>query len=140
MHVGLLLQMAADGMGDRIALGSRTDGITMAQMATQARRAGTILSGMPGARVALVDLNSEAVPIALFGSALAGKPFVPINYRLSDEQLRDLVRLTAPATVIVGEGVVDRLGPIPGIETHRAQGIPGTDDRSGGGGSRSLRG
>ena len=116
MHVGLLLQMAADGMGDRIALGSRTDGITMAQMATQARRAGTILSGMPGARVALVDLNSEAVPIALFGSALAGKPFVPINYRLSDEQLRDLVRLTAPATVIVGEGVVDRLGPIPGIE------------------------
>ena len=117
MHVGLLLQMAADGMGDRIALGSRADGITMAQMATQARRAGTILSGMPGARVALVDLNSEAVPIyALFGSALAGKPFVPINYRLSDEQLRDLVRLTAPATVIVGEGVVDRLGPIPGIE------------------------
>ncbi len=116
MHVGLLLQMAADGMGDRIALGSHTDGITVAQMASQARRAGTILSGMPGVRVALVDLNSEAVPIALFGSALAGKPFVPINYRLSDEQLRDLVRRTAPATVIAGEGVVDRLGPIPGID------------------------
>ena len=48
--------------------------------------------------------------------ALAGKPFVPINYRLTDEQLRDLVRRTAPATVITGEGVADRLGPIPGIE------------------------
>ena len=64
----------------------------------------------------MVDLNSEAVPIALFGAALAGKPFVPINYRLTDEQLRDLVGRTAPATVIIGEGVADRLGPIPGIE------------------------
>jgi len=116
MHVGMLLQMAADGMGDRIALGSLSDGTTMAELATRSRRAGTLLAGMPGERVALVDVNSEAVPIALFGAALAGKPFVPINYRLTDEQLRDLVRRTAPATLISGEGVADRLGSIPGIE------------------------
>ncbi len=116
MHVGMLLQMAADGMGDRIALGSRSGGTSMAELATRARRAGTVLAGMPGERVAMVDLNSEAVPIALFGATLAGKPFVPINYRLTDEQLRDLLHRTAPATVIAGEGVADRLGPIPGIE------------------------
>jgi len=116
MHIGMLLQMAADGMGDRVTLGSLSDGTTMAELATRARRAGTVLAGMPGERVALVDLNSEAVPIALFGAALAGKPFVPINYRLTDEQLRDLVERTAPATVITGEGVADRLGPIQGIE------------------------
>ncbi|MGO9029929.1 MAG: class I adenylate-forming enzyme family protein [Acidimicrobiales bacterium] len=116
MHVGMLLQMAADGMGDRVALGRVSDGITMAELATRARRAGTVLAGMPGERVAMVDLNSEAVPIALFGATLAGKPFVPINYRLTDEQLRDLVRRTAPATVITGEGVAERLGRIPGIE------------------------
>ncbi|MGO8870727.1 MAG: class I adenylate-forming enzyme family protein [Acidimicrobiales bacterium] len=116
MHVGLLLQMAADGMGERIALGPRSNGVTMAEMASRARRAGTVLSDTPGERVALVDLNSEAVPIALFGATLAGKPFVPINYRLTDEQLRDLVRRTAPATVITGDGVADRLGAIPGIE------------------------
>ncbi len=116
MHVGMLLQMAADGMGDRIALGSLSDGTTMAELATRARRAGTVLAAMPGERVALVDVNSDAVPIALFGAALAGKPFVPINYRLTDEQLGDLVRRTAPATVITGEGVADRLGSIPGIE------------------------
>jgi acyl-CoA synthetase (AMP-forming)/AMP-acid ligase II len=116
MHIGMLLQMAADGMGDRIAIGSLSDGTTMAELATRARRAGTVLADMPGERVALIDLNSEAVPIALFGASLAGKPFVPINYRLSDEQLRDLVTRTAPATVIVGEGVADRLGQIPGIE------------------------
>ena len=116
MHIGMLLQMAADGMGERIALGTLSDGTTMADLAARARRAGTILAGMPGDRVALVDLNSEAVPIALFGAALAGKPFVPINYRLTDEQLRDLVRRTAPVTVIVGDGVAERLGRIPGVE------------------------
>ncbi len=116
MHVGMLLQMAADGMGERVALGSRTDGTTVAELAARARRAGTILADMPGERVALIDLNSEAVPIALFGAALAGKPFVPINYRLTDEQLRDLVARTAPATVITGEGVADRLGTIPGVD------------------------
>jgi acyl-CoA synthetase (AMP-forming)/AMP-acid ligase II len=85
-------------------------------MASRARRAGTLLADAPGERVALVDLNSEAVPIALFGATLAGKPFIPINYRLTDEQLRDQVLRTAPATVITGEGVAERLGVIPGIE------------------------
>jgi len=116
MHIGMLLQMAADGMGERIALGSRSGGTTVAELAARARRAGTVLAAMPSERVALVDLNSEAVPIALFGAALAGKPFVPLNYRLTDEQLCDLVRRTAPVTVITGEGVADRLGTIPGVE------------------------
>lgn len=116
MHLGMLLQMAADGMGDRVAYGSRPGGVTFEELAARARRAGAALASRPGERIALVDLNSEAVPIALFGAALAGKPFVPINYRLTDEQLRDLVRRTAPATVIVGAGVAERLGPVEGVE------------------------
>ena len=116
MHVGMLLQMAADGMGERIALGSRSGGITMAELAERSRRAGTVFAGHAGERVAMVDLNSDAVPIALFGAALAGKPFVPISYRLTDDALRDLLRRTAPATVIVGEGIAERLGPVEGIE------------------------
>jgi acyl-CoA synthetase (AMP-forming)/AMP-acid ligase II len=117
MHLGMLLQMAADGMGERVALGSRTGGIAMADLALRARRAGTLFAQSPGARVALIDLNSEAVPIALFGASLAGKPFVPINYRSPDAQLRDLVACTAPALVIVGEGIAERLGPMEGITT-----------------------
>src|SRR5439155_518432 len=83
---------------------------------SRARRAGAALAACHGERVAFVDVNSEALPIALFGAALANKPFVPINYRLTDEQLRDLVRRTAPATVVVGEGIADRLGALDGIE------------------------
>src|SRR5215207_4993832 len=116
MHLTLLLQMAADGAGDRIAIGSTADGITMTGLADRARRAGTVFAQRPGERVVLVDLNSAAVPIALFGAGLAGKPFVPINYRLTDEQLRDLVVRTAPAIVVVGDGIAERLGPIEGID------------------------
>jgi acyl-CoA synthetase (AMP-forming)/AMP-acid ligase II len=116
VHLGMLLQMAADGMADRVAIGSRADGTTMAEVATRAQRVGAALAGRPGDRVVLVDLNSEAVPLALFGAALAGKPFVPVNYRLADDQLGAILRRTAPATVIVGEGVVDRIGAIDGLE------------------------
>ena len=131
MHLGMLLQMAADGMGDRVAIGSRIGGTTMAELAVRARRAGTLFASGPGTRVALVDLNSECVPIALFGASLAGKAFVPINYRLTDEQLQELVRRSAPATVIVGPGVVDRLGPIEGISLiTREELLARVDDES----------
>jgi acyl-CoA synthetase (AMP-forming)/AMP-acid ligase II len=113
----MLLQMAADGMGDRVALGSRPGGLTFGELAERAGRVGTYLAARSSERVAMVDLNSEAVPLTLFGSALAGKPFVPINYRLADDQLRAIVERTAPATVIVGAGVAERLGHIDGIET-----------------------
>jgi acyl-CoA synthetase (AMP-forming)/AMP-acid ligase II len=112
----MLLQMAADGAPDRVAFGPRHGGVTMAELSARARRAGTLFAERPGERVAVVDLNSEAIPIALFGAALAGKPFVPINYRLADEQLRAIVARTAPALVIAGAGVADRLGSIQGIE------------------------
>jgi fatty-acyl-CoA synthase len=113
----MLLQMAADGLGDRVALGSRDRGVTMAGLAERAARVGAFLANRPGERVAMVDLNSDAVPVTLFGAALAGKPFVPINYRLTDDQLRAIVARTAPCTVIVGDGVAERLGPVDGVET-----------------------
>ena len=116
MHLAMLLEMAADGMGDRILLGTASDGLTAADLATRARRLGAQLGRMPGERVGLVDLNSEAVPLLLFGAALAGKPFVPINYRLTDEQLRAIVARTAPATIVVGDGIAERVGAIEGIE------------------------
>jgi acyl-CoA synthetase (AMP-forming)/AMP-acid ligase II len=88
----------------------------MAELAERANRCGALFAARPGERVALVDLNTEAVPIVLFGAAVAGKPFVPINYRLGDEQLRAIVARTAPATVVVGDGVAERIGDIEGIE------------------------
>ncbi len=54
--------------------------------------------------------------IALFGSVLACNPFVPINYRLTDEQLRALRARTAPAILVVGDGMAEGIRPIDGID------------------------
>ena len=112
----MLLQMSADGMPDRVAFGSRADPMTMAEASERARRIADYLQGQSGERVGLIDLNSPAIPLTLFGAALAGKPFVPLNYRLTDDQLQALVRRIAPAVVVVGDGMAERLGDIEGID------------------------
>ena len=115
MHVGMLLQIAVEGLEDRLAIGRSGDGLTARMLGARVERAAHFLAEQPGERVVLVDVNSAAVPIALFASAVAGKPYMPINYRLSNEQLRALVRRAAPAIVIAGDGVAERLGALDGI-------------------------
>ena len=131
MHVGMILEMAADSLGDRVALGSLDGGLTFAALGQRARRAGTLLGAAPGDHVVLVDENSLAVPIALFGAAIAGKPFVPVSYRLADDRLRAIVERTTPAFVIAGEGVAERLEGIDGIEiTSREAFLASCEDES----------
>ena len=131
MHVGMVLEMASDSLGDRVAIGPVDGGLTFAELGHRARRAGTWLAGQPGDRVVLIDENSPAVPIALFGSAIAGKPFVPVNYRLADDRLRAIVERAAPATVIAGTGVAARLEGVSGLEMiERADFLATVEDES----------
>jgi len=115
VNLTLLLEMAAEAMPDRLALGSRVGGMTMGEVSVAARRVGAFLAEQGGDRIGMVDLNSPAVPLTLYGAALAGKPFVPMNYRLMDDQLQALVARTAPATVVVGDGMAERIGPLEGV-------------------------
>ena len=116
MHLSMLLDMAADGFGDRTAFGSSGRGLTYAGLREQAGRAAAWISARDVERVGLVDLNSSAVPILLYGAALAGRPFAPLNYRLADDQLRALVARLAPAVVVVDDPVRERVGTVPGVE------------------------
>lgn len=60
----------------------------------------------PGQKVAYLAENHAAMPAALFGAALAGVPFVPINYRLSKDQISALMTRVAPAILITETGDV----------------------------------
>jgi acyl-CoA synthetase (AMP-forming)/AMP-acid ligase II len=119
----MLLEMVGDGLAERVAIGSRSGGWTFAELAVRAKRAASWLRDAPGGRIVLIDLNSEAIPLCLFGGALAGKPFVPVNYRLTDDQLRAIVARTAPATVIAGDGIAERIAGIEGIEIRTRQSL-----------------
>jgi acyl-CoA synthetase (AMP-forming)/AMP-acid ligase II len=116
MNVMLLLEMAAQAMGDRVAVGDSTDGLTNEQLFDRAGRAANWLRGTSAERVLFTDVASPALPVALAGSSWAGLPFVPLNYRLADDRLRLMIERQAPAVLICGAGTENRFAAIEGIE------------------------
>jgi acyl-CoA synthetase (AMP-forming)/AMP-acid ligase II len=113
VNVGLLLEMAADGGADRTAVGSHVDGLTYATLLERARSLAGALRSRGYERLGLVALNSDVLPLSLFGAGLAGIPFAPLNYRLPAEQLRALAARLAPGLVVADP---DRVADLQGIE------------------------
>jgi len=116
MNVAMLLDMVAQGAPDRLAVGGRSGGLTYAVLHARARAFALWLHERGIERLGLVDLNSECVPVLLYGAAMAGIPFAPVNYRLPDEPLRAVVARLAPALVVVGPDIAHRIGAVDGIE------------------------
>ncbi len=113
MNLMMLLEMAAGGFGDRTALGSRDgSGLTYQQLFDAAGSAAAQFRSGGAERVALIDVSSPALPVALFGAAWAGAPFVPLNYRLTAEELRSLAGQITPAVAVVNEETSAVVGDI----------------------------
>lgn len=94
MNLSMLLEMAAGAAGDREAVRSGDEAFTYADLHARAGAVGRALRDAQVENLALLSLNSPMVPVLLFGAASAGVPFVPLNYRLTDDQLQDaLARL-----------------------------------------------
>ena len=111
MNIALFLEMTADAAPDRIALVCDGARWTYADLLAGARGAAALIRQSEVAHVALLDESSEAAVMALFGAALAGVPYVPLNYRLADADLGALLARISPA-LIVGDGArVQRLCP-----------------------------
>ena len=106
----MLLEMAAEGDPERIVLGSHDGGISAAELLERSRRAAVYFEKSGTEVVGYFGLNSDVLPVALFGAALAGVPFSPINYRAPDEQLRGILRRVAGGLMIADDDEVERLG------------------------------
>jgi len=100
MNLAMLLEMAAEAFGERIAVGAEQTHYTYGQLWRAAQTAAQTFSASGCAYVALLDTNSVAAPIAIFGAALAGIPYVPLNYRLTKTELDELLTRIAPAYLI----------------------------------------
>jgi acyl-CoA synthetase (AMP-forming)/AMP-acid ligase II len=103
MNLLLLLDMVAAGRGDEVAVQAGDDRLTAAELLAAAWAGARVAAG--ASALAYVGTNGLAFPMGLFAAAAAGLPFVPLNYRLSDEQLHALL---APLgdTLVVAEGEV----------------------------------
>jgi len=100
MNLMMLLEMATDGFGDRIAIQNGAVKLSYAQLFAAAGAAAHSVAETGAERLAVLDVNSLAVPVGLFAAAWAGVPFVPLNYRLTGTELDALLGSIAPAYLV----------------------------------------
>jgi acyl-CoA synthetase (AMP-forming)/AMP-acid ligase II len=100
-NIAMLLDLAADAMGDRRAVGD----LTYADIRRLAVAAAPDVAARSMGTLAYADANGPAVPVALFAAAWAGVSYAPLNYRLPAAQQQALV---------------DRLGTGYLVETDKA--------------------
>lgn len=107
MHLSSLLDMVESGCADRDLLGVGDDALNGSGLARLAR-AGGVAVGEHSA-VVYVGENHPQLPVALFAAAAAGVPYVPINYRLDDHQLAELIARRPGALVLADPPAAARL-------------------------------
>jgi len=100
MNLMMLLEMAGAGFGDRVAVQCEGESLTYAELFAAAGAAAAEFAESKAQNAAVLDVSSLAMPVALFGSAWAGVPFVPLNYRLTGSELDRLVEQIAPAYLV----------------------------------------
>jgi acyl-CoA synthetase (AMP-forming)/AMP-acid ligase II len=121
LNISLILQMAADTDPDRIGLVCDGRRWSYGALLAAARGAALAIKESGATHVSLLDESSEASAIALFGAAIAGVPYVPLNYRLADVDLAGLLGRIAPAFII---GDTARVAKLNGEGGHTAYARP----------------
>jgi acyl-CoA synthetase (AMP-forming)/AMP-acid ligase II len=113
LNIALFLEMAAGAEPDRIGLVCNGKHWSYAELLAAARGAADIIRQSGCEHVSLLDESREAAVLALYGAALAGIPYVPLNYRLADADLAALLGRITPALIVGETARVDRLCPDP---------------------------
>ncbi|MFF3371797.1 class I adenylate-forming enzyme family protein [Streptomyces sp. NPDC002680] len=84
----MILEMATSA-GDRVVVTADNRSLTASELLDRARAAAHRFRRRSA--VLYLGANHVAYPVALFGAALAGVPFIPLNYRLGEHQLARLL-------------------------------------------------
>jgi len=104
MNVSMILDLAAEGFGDRIVIGCAQDGLTPVRLRQLAVGGAESIHAAGADALVYLATNGPAFAVAQFAAAHAGVPLVPVNYRLGDEQLDALLANHPHALVIAAPG------------------------------------
>jgi acyl-CoA synthetase (AMP-forming)/AMP-acid ligase II len=113
MNVSTLLDMAADGFPDRIAIGPSEGGVSYASLRSHVHGAVRSFDG-GGDAVIFVGQSGVGFAVAFFACAWLGVPFVPLNYRLSELQLAELIGCFDRSVIIADERYATTIGDLAG--------------------------
>lgn len=104
MSVALLLEMAESADADRIAVVDGDRRLTVGELSGLAGGGAGVIESSGARSVAYIGTGGAMLPLLIFASARAARPFTPLNFRLSAEALSELVaRLPEPLVVFDAE-------------------------------------
>jgi acyl-CoA synthetase (AMP-forming)/AMP-acid ligase II len=115
MDTALILDMAAEALGEATALGSGAGAWSGNTLLSGAHAGAALLLSYGVDTVAYAGRNHPAFPLAFLASGKAGLPFAPLNYRLPDVDLRRILARTAPSVAIVDAEIAQRIGAVDGV-------------------------
>lgn len=115
MNVMMLLEMAAQGFGDRVAFTNGDDSLTYQELFDAAGVAAARIRESGCEHVAMLDVTSLAMPVALFASAWVGVPYVPINYRLTTNEIKAMLARVEPCLLITDNDRAPDFGDLPSV-------------------------
>jgi acyl-CoA synthetase (AMP-forming)/AMP-acid ligase II len=102
--------MAAESMGDREAVKLNNNSITFSELNHMSKCVASLVKNKE--KIGFLSENNLLMPAALFGAAIAGVEFVPLNYRLSKEQLNMQLKRISPAILFTDQDI-----KVEGIKT-----------------------
>ena len=117
MNISILLEMAANAFPDRIAISCGGSRLTYAELLRAARAAAAGLQKLDVRHVGYLAESGLAAPVALFAAALAGLPYVPLNYRLTPGELSMLVTRIDPGLLVADAAYGSRISLPAGVQS-----------------------
>jgi len=105
MNIMMLLEMANSVFADRVAFTNSDDNssLTFQELFDCSGKAALVAQESGCNNLAILDVTSLAMPVGLFGSAWAGLPFVPLNYRLTESEIEALLARILPVYLVSEE-------------------------------------
>ena len=107
MHLATLVEMVEAGLDDRTLLGTGDGAVTGSEIGRLVRAGAGAIA--PHRAVVYAGENHPMLPIAVLAAAWAGVPFVPLNYRLDDQQLDALVARQPEPLVLCDSATAARI-------------------------------
>ena len=123
MNIMMLLEMASGAFPDRPAFTDGGTGQTMTygELFEAAKARAATVRSQGASRLVKLDVTGIGTPIALFAGAAAGVPYVPLNYRLTNEEIEALLKRVTPAYLVTQAERVETLGSIEGVAASTMQ-------------------
>ena len=115
MNIAALLHVTTERQGDDPAFCENGETIDFALLGAMAGRAALQFDRLGISNVVFADHGSSAFPIALFGAAWAGIPFIPVDSSLHQDDLRHLVSELRPVLLIGDAGSRQSVSGLEGV-------------------------